>query len=110
MSSYQPSKHILTFNIAGFQHHDGATVLPELRPGMPLVLDPERDNPYDANAMAIRYNGVMLGYVPKDDNGLLSMMFFYGHADAFEARVLQVDERAKPWEQVLVGVYVTDAR
>ncbi len=110
MSSYQPSKHVMTFNIAGFQHHDGATVLRDLRAGAPLVLDSERDNPYDPNAMAIRYEGVMLGYVPKADNELLSTMFYYGHADAFEARVLQVDERAKPWEQVLVGVYITDAR
>ena len=52
----------------------------------------------------------MLGYVPKADNELLSTMFYYGHANAFEARVLQVDERAKPWEQVLVGIYITDAR
>ena len=38
---YEPSRHVTSFNIAGFQHWDGATVLSELAPGMVLALDPE---------------------------------------------------------------------
>lgn len=37
-------------------------------------------------------------------------MCIYGHAAAFEVRVLQVDPEAAPWKQVRVGVFVKDAR
>ena len=57
MSGYEPSKHLDTFSIAGFQHWDGATVISELKVGQKLELEPQRDNPYDANAIAIRFNG-----------------------------------------------------
>lgn len=38
MSGYEPSKHLDTFNIAGFQHWDGATVISELKVGQKLEL------------------------------------------------------------------------
>ena len=107
---YEPSKHLDTFFIAGFQHHDGALQLEKLKPGKKLELVPEPDNPYDPAAVAIKRKGVMLGYVPKDKNPLLSIMLGFGHADAFECRVLQVDPEAEPWKQVRVGLYVTDKR
>lgn len=107
---YEPSRHITSFNIAGFQHWDGASVLSELKPGMLLTLDPEPDNPFDPEAVAIRYKGVKLGFVPATENGLLSVLLHFGHGGVVECRVQQVDPEAKPWEQVLVGLFVTDAR
>ena len=107
---YQPSKHLDTFCICGFQHHDGALVLRQLEPGMRLDLVAEPDNPYDHDAIAIKFRGTMLGYVPAKNNYLLSLMMFYGHSDVFECRILQVDPAAEPWKQVRVGLYVTDAR
>ena len=107
---YEPSKHLSTFNVAGFQHWDGALVLSELKPGQSLELTPEPENPYDANALCVSYKGAKLGYIPRSENELLAILSFYGHKDVFECRVLQVDPEAKPWEQVLVGIYVRDAR
>ena len=63
---YEPSRNLLSFHIAGFQHHDGALVLGELKAGDTLELVPERDNPYDAEAIAVKFHGTMLGYVPAD--------------------------------------------
>jgi len=107
---YEPSKHIATFNIAGFQHYDGALVLNKLAPGKKLKLVHTPDNPYDPNAIELRYKGTKLGYVPASQNAHLAAMMFYGHGKAFQARVLQVDPTAEPWHQVLVGIYITDAR
>lgn len=107
---YEPSRQLMSFNIAGFQFWDGALVLGELRAGTPLELVPEPDNPHDPEAVALRYHGTKLGYVPSDENAVLSVMCFYGHAAAFEVRVLQVDPEAAPWKQVRVGVFVKDAR
>lgn len=107
---YEPSKHISTFNIAGFQHWDGSLVLNKLKVGQTLELSTEQENPYDPNAIRISYRGAKLGYIPASENELIAAMFFYGHEQIFECRILQVNPEAKPWEQVLVGIYVTDAR
>ena len=69
---YEPSRHISSFHIAGFQHYEGAMVLESMKPGGRLEMEPEFDNPHD--------------------------------------RILQVDSRKDPWKQVLVGLYVRDAR
>ena len=58
---YEPSRNLFSFHIAGFQHHDGALVLGELKAGDTLELVPERDNPYDAEAIAVKFHGTMLG-------------------------------------------------
>ena len=107
---YEPSKQISMFHIAGFQYHDGALVLDELKPGKKLKMVPEPDNPYDPNAIELRFRKTKLGYVPRGQNEQLALMAFYGHKGIFEARVLQVDPEAEPWKQVRVGIYVKDKR
>jgi hypothetical protein len=107
---YKPSRLVTSFNIAGFKYHDGALVLDKLHPGKKVKLVPEPDNPYDRNAIQLRYKGTKLGYVPREENGLMALMAYFGHKDVFEARVLQVDPEAEPRNQVRVGIYVTDKR
>lgn len=107
---YEPSRHMDTYYIAGFQHWDGALSLDKLEPGANLRLVPEPENPYDPEAVAIYFGDAKLGYIPASENSTVSLMCFYGHADAFELRVLQVDKEAAPWHQVRVGLYVKDAR
>ncbi len=107
---YEPSRHVKSFFVAGFQHYDGALVLDKLKPGKKLKMTHCPDNPHDPNAVELRYKKVKLGYVPRTDNADIALMAFYGHEDVFEARVLQVDPEAEPWRQVRVGIYVTDRR
>lgn len=106
---YEPSRNC-SFRIAGLKHRDGMLVLGELKAGDTLELVPERDNPYDTEAIAVKFNGTMLGYVPADSVGPLSTLFFYGHGTAFERRVLQVAPERSPWHQVRTAVFVRDAR
>lgn len=107
---YEPSRNLFTFHISGFQHHDGALVLSKIKVGDALVLVPEPDNPYDPDAVAVKYGDVMLGYIPADSAGPLSVMFHYGHGDAFECVVIQVAPENDPWKQVRASIRVTDAR
>lgn len=51
---YEPSRHIDTSFIRGFQYHDGALVPDALKPGSRLMLDPEHDNPHNADAFECR--------------------------------------------------------
>ncbi|MGQ5427120.1 HIRAN domain-containing protein [Thermophilibacter sp. ZX-H3] len=107
---YEPSRHVSTFYVAGFQYWDGASVIGELSSGMGLDLAPERDNPHDPEAVAISWRGTKLGYVPADESGLVSTLAYYGHADVLECRVLKADPTRSPWHQLMVGIYVRDAR
>ena len=107
---YEPSRLVVAFHVAGFQYWDGALVLGDLEVGDELELVPEPDNPHDASAVALSYNGSKLGYVPRDDNELISLLCFYGHEDILEVRVQQVDPEADPWKQVRVGIYLRDGR
>ena len=61
---YQPSRHLSTFFIAGFQHYDGALVINQMSIGDSIELCPEPGNPYDPESIALYFNGVMVGYVP----------------------------------------------
>lgn len=107
---YEPSRNLLTFHVAGFQFHDGALVLSEIKVGDVLELVPEPDNPHDPDAVAVKFRGTMLGYVPAESAGPLAVMFHYGHKDAFECRAIQVAPDKDPWKQLRACLYVTDAR
>ncbi|MDO5117866.1 MAG: HIRAN domain-containing protein [Eggerthellaceae bacterium] len=107
---YEPSRLIDSFYIKGFKNFDGASALKKLKVGKKLDLIPEPDNPYDPCAMRVERKGVKLGYIPKEKNYMMSLMSFYGHADVFECRILQVDRKADPWNQVRIGIFINDAR
>lgn len=107
---YAPSKQMVDFYVRGFRYWDGALVLGELKPGMQLLIEPEFDNPFDSNALALYAGESKLGYVPAGLNEGFATMLFYGHAGVFEARVLQVTPDAAPHQQVRVGIFVMDAR
>lgn len=108
--SYELSRHLVTFNVAGFQFWDGALVLSKLAPGCKLDLVPEFDNPHDHEAVALYIEGIKIGYIPAKINEFFSTLAYFGHGDAFECRVLQVAPEKEPWEQVRVAIYVVDAR
>ena len=106
---YEPSRHLATCHLAGFQHHEGALALKDMKPGKKLSLVPEPDNPFDAEAVALYFKGRKVGYVPSSENSLPFRLMYFAH-DAVEARILQVDPKAAPWQQVRFGLYLKDKR
>lgn len=107
---YEKEKYIDSFPIAGFQYRDGVEALEKLKVGTKLDLVPEFDNPYDSNAVAIKYHGVHLGYVPRVKNALLAQALFFGHDGIVRCKVVKVDKKADPHDQVIVKLYFRDAR
>jgi hypothetical protein len=71
--------------LAAFRHYDGQAAWPELRVGAPLALAREPDNPYDANAVRVEWQGRKLGYVPRRDNAAVARHLDRG--TALEARI-----------------------
>ena len=74
--------------LAGFRHYEAPRFWQELAPGQRLALVREPDNPHDANAVRIEWNGHMLGYLPRRENGAVARQLDRGAALA--ARVAQV--------------------
>lgn len=107
---FEPSRNVEDFHLAAFAYYDGLDVVDQLVSGTVVDLLAEPTNPYDAEAVAIFYQGKKLGYVPKDKNSLISRMIFYGHGDILEARIQMVDLTAYPERQFRVVVKFKDCR
>lgn len=108
--TYEKSRHLMDFHIAGFAYYDGLEVIEELTLGKAVQLISEADNPYDPEAVAIYYEEIKIGYVPKDKNELLSKLLYFGHANIFEARIQYINKETHPERQFRVVVKIADNR
>lgn len=98
--------HLMNFHIAGFSYWDGCEAFENLRIGTKLQLEREEDNKFDPYAVAIYYNDLKLGFVPREDNHDISKFLDMGWDDLFEARITRITPDAHPEDQVEVIVYV----
>lgn len=82
-------------HVRGFKYHDGPGVLSRLRVGDALELEREPHNAHDANAVAVRWQGRQLGYLPAVENVSLATMLDQGLP--LEARISSLDPEAPAW-------------
>jgi hypothetical protein len=54
--------------LSGFRHYDAPRLWLALRPNVFLTLEREHDNPHDDDAVALRWRGHKLGYLPRSEN------------------------------------------
>jgi len=90
--------------LAGFRYHAGADLWRELRVGDRLELAREPDNPHDTNAVAVRWHGHKLGYVPRRENAALAWGLDRG--TPLRARISALAEHPNPARRVRFEVYV----
>jgi hypothetical protein len=76
--------------LAGFRHYAAPETWRGMAVGERLQLVREPDNPYDANAVRVEWQGVMLGYVPRRDNAAVARQMDRG--TVLEARVAFLHE------------------
>jgi hypothetical protein len=108
--TYEPSRHLLDFHVAGFAYYDGLAIAQQLKIGQTVQLIAEPDNPYDPQAIAIYYHNTKIGYVPKDHNDLLSRLLYFGYQTIFEAHIQMIDWQQHPERQLRVVVQIKDHR
>jgi hypothetical protein len=89
----QPATRILVQSspVAGFQFHEGKRVWDQLKVGDALALVREPDNPFDAAAIRLEWNGRKIGYVPRQENGALARELDAGKT--VEARIIELSKR-----------------
>lgn len=89
--------------LAGFQYYDGRVLWENMRPGDALVLVREPQNPHDASAVRVDWQGQPLGYVPRRDNADVARLLDRG--ERLQARIVRLTEARNPWQRVQFEVY-----
>jgi len=102
----QVAAHILLQDspLAGFQYHAGKTLWPQMRVGDGLTLIRERDNPHDAKAVRVEWQGHKIGYVPRRENADVAR--FMDGGQALTARIARLAEVRDPWSRVRFEILV----
>ena len=90
--------------LAGFVYYDGQAVWDRMRVGDMLTLAREPANPHDANAVRLEWQGRMLGYVPKRDNGDLARQM--DHGAKVEARITELTRAANGRRRMSYVIHV----
>jgi hypothetical protein len=90
--------------LAGFQYHEGKALWNQLKEGDALSLTREPDNPYDANAIRVDWQGHKLGYVPRRENADMARLMDRGQA--VQARITRLQKARNPWERIRFEVLV----
>jgi hypothetical protein len=90
--------------LAGFRHGEGALLWPQLREGDRLDLVREPDNPHDANAVRVDWQGRKLGYVPRRENAAVAWGLDRGAP--LRARVSRLTPHANPARRIGFEIYI----
>lgn len=94
--------------LAGFQFHEGKRLWGDLRVGDRLELIRDPDNPYDARAVRVMWQGHFLGFVPRADNEAIARQLDRG--TRLKARIIRLKQSRDPWQRVSFEVYADAAR
>lgn len=91
--------------IRGFRFSEGPHLLSEMKEGDMLELVREPENAHDHCAIALHYNDHHVGYIPREDNELLSRLLDAKVIDLM-AEITHLKLEAAAWENVHIAVYV----
>ncbi len=98
-------EHLAHFHVAGFTFYDGVLVFSKLKIGKKVKLQLDSENKYDPRAVAIYFEGMKIGYVPRTENRIFYKLLKVGITQ-FEARIQKVDSQEHTERQVEVVVHL----
>ncbi len=107
MESYQKC-YLLQCFVRGFQFYNGPKILHTLQQGQLVELFREPENIHDACAIAIYCNQHKIGYVPAEQNEILSRLM---DSDVVKlaAELTHIEPHAATWENVHIAIYILKA-
>ena len=73
---------------AGLRYHEARALWDEMQVGDTLTLVREPDNPYDAKAVRVDWNGHKLGYIPRTENQAVARQI--DHGNPLQARITKL--------------------
>ena len=90
--------------VRGFRFHKGPGLLGTMRAGDALEMVRDANNPHDPNAVALHFNQQMIGYLPAEDNPIISRLLHIG--EPLMAEITHLKHEAKAWEQVAIAIFL----
>ena len=79
--------------LSGFRHHDAPGLWQALESRDLLTLEREPDNPFDDNAVVLRWRGRKLGYLPRGENLVVARLL--DHRRNLSARIERLSPNAE---------------
>jgi len=107
---YERGNTLVVTRVAGFAFYEGPDVFNNLEIGAKLELLAQPDNPYDANAVSVSFEGRRIGFIPRSDNRKVSKFLYFGHGDILEAVINRITPDAEPEHQVGIVIRIKDVR
>jgi hypothetical protein len=89
---------------AGLAHHEAKSVWEQMKIGDALVLVREASNPHDPNAVRVEWNGRVLGYLPRAENGTVARQMDRGNR--LQARIVGLGKYRNHRRRLEVEVYL----
>ncbi len=90
--------------LAGAQYYEAATQWDAMKVGDALALIREPDNPHDANAVRVEWQGHKLGYLPRAENRAVAAEM--DGSGRVEGRIATLVPHRNPWRRVRIEVFV----
>ncbi len=97
--------YLLQSFIRGFQYYDGPKLMKNFKEHANLQLVREPKNQYDTSAIALYYQDKKIGFIPSEDNVLLSILLDAKLLE-IKAEITHIKTKAQTWENVHIAVYV----
>ena len=97
-----PAIALMQCPLAGFQFYAAEKYWGQLRIHDPLSLVREPGNHHDPRAVRVEWNGLVLGYLPREANYAISQMLDRGHP--VSARIAVKQECDDPWKRIMLEV------
>jgi hypothetical protein len=88
------------YPVAGFQYHEGVAIREKLRSGNQVSLVAEPQNPFDAQAVRIEFEGRQIGYLPQSQNTVIFNLLEQGAP--IRGKIVEVDPDAEPWRALKI--------
>lgn len=106
MKSIRPVKeHLCHFDIAGFTYYDGPEAFEKLKIGTRLHLKIEKENKFDARAVALYFDNFKLGFVPRSENRIIYKLLTIGFT-GLECKIQRVTPSEHPENQIGVIIHL----
>ncbi len=97
--------YLLQSFVRGFRHYEGPALIDQMKEGDLLELVREPENEYDPCAIALHWNNKKIGFVPAEDNEMLSKLLDIGVPELI-AEIIFLKPEAAAWENVNIAIYV----
>lgn len=92
------------FFVAGAKFHKFKDVQDILEEGMNLTLIPEPSNKFDKCAVMIKYNNIMLGYVPMKNGQSKEVSELFESGAELKATITDLAPDFEPWKALKVKI------